>query len=72
MTPSTSKLTVPFVLSCTECDLGDEINSQRQAKRAGWTDLTFDPDGLSWTWVGVCSGCRADLDRPFAAQQLLF
>lgn len=55
-------MTIPFVLSCHECDAGDGIDSQEQAVLHGWIDLVED-DGLSWTWLGWCPECMTQLEQ---------
>lgn len=48
-----------FVLSCFNCDAGDWLTSPAHATQAGWKDLTPDPAGWSWTWLGWCPVCNA-------------
>ena len=47
-----------FSLVCLHCDGGMEVDSQHEAIELGWTHLTHDPDGLGWTWVGLCPDCQ--------------
>ena len=46
--------TAPFVLTCTDCEAGGECASLKDAKAQGWMDIFFDPDGLSWNFLGHC------------------
>ena len=46
-----------FSLTCLQCDAGNEIQSEQEAERLGWQELKSDPDGLAWTYVGVCPDC---------------
>jgi hypothetical protein len=51
---------VPFTLACVGCDGGQEIMSHEQAVLAGWTQITYDPTGLGWNYVGHCGECGED------------
>lgn len=46
------------IVSCAGgCDAS--VDSLSEAVIAGWSRLTHDPEGLSWSWIGVCADCRA-------------
>ena len=47
-----------FSLSCVECDAGMEVVCYDQALAEGWTEIVSDPGGLTWTYLGLCPGCR--------------
>lgn len=57
-TPSERDVNEPFVLTCLECDAGEECGSMTEAIAAGWTRLYDDPTGVSWTAVGLCPRCE--------------
>ena len=44
---------VPFSLSCVVCDC-DSPDSWFEAMFKGWTEIEYDPDGLSWNFLGYC------------------
>jgi hypothetical protein len=44
---------VPFVLACVECDC-DSPDSYADALAAGWTQISYAPDGLSANFYGYC------------------
>jgi hypothetical protein len=44
---------VPFSLACCMCDC-DSPDTLEEAMAAGWTDIQFDPQGLSWNYLGSC------------------
>jgi hypothetical protein len=46
-----------FSLVCRDCSNGEEIVSAAQAKREGWKNLIYEPDGFYWTWTGECPKC---------------
>ena len=52
-----------FSLSCQMCDAGTNVLSKEQAEAEGWVELEEDPDGLSWTWLGICPDCRPQWNR---------
>lgn len=45
--------TIPFSLTCVNCDDGQNVDSAEQANLLGWTDIEAD-DGMSWNYLGVC------------------
>lgn len=46
-----------FSLSCTDCDAGDEFESEADAVTAGWKEICED-DGPSWNYLGACPHCQ--------------
>lgn len=48
---------VPFSLTCTDCDAGMNVGGLVQATADGWQNIQFDPDGMSWNFLGDCSDC---------------
>ncbi len=50
--------TLPFSLTCWECDAGTDIGSRTEAEAQGWTHIIEDADGLAWHYVGVCPECK--------------
>lgn len=54
-TPARDRL--PFVLTCYGCDAGGEIESEVQAVLLGWSNIQYEPLGLSWTYLGNCPEC---------------
>lgn len=51
--------TVPFSLTCGECDDGMEINSPEEAIQLGWDESIDYDDGMAWNFIGMCPTCRA-------------
>jgi len=48
----------PFTLICDgSCDGGMEFETPEAALAAGWTEIVYDPDGLSWNYLGTCPNC---------------
>lgn len=54
---------IPFSLSCCSCDC-DSPDSLEEALAAGWTEIQFDPGGLSWNFLGYCPDHSQELDAP--------
>jgi hypothetical protein len=44
---------VPFVIACVECDC-DSPDSYAEAIAAGWTQISYAPDGFSTNFYGYC------------------
>ncbi len=64
--------TMPFTLTCDggakldrgcDADEGD-LNTEAEALAAGWRDISPDPEGVSWNYLGTCPACAADADEP--------
>ncbi len=49
---------VPLSLMCYVCDAGTEIDTLEKAGKAGWRGIAYDPDGLSWNFIGHCPECK--------------
>lgn len=52
---------VPFSISCS-CgrDQTENMQTYKQAKKAGWTNINYDPlDPFSY-YVGTCPDCKGD------------
>lgn len=56
MSDTANIVTKAFSLTCTGCDAGDGIDSQRQAELLGWQNIVED-DGPSWNYLGLCPQC---------------
>jgi len=53
---------VPFSLTCTECDAGENVDTFQQAKLEGWLELMHTGDlGNAW-FMGLCPQCVPLLD----------
>lgn len=46
-----------FSLCCLLCDDGLQYDCELEAIAAGWREIEADPEGLSWTYLGVCPEC---------------
>ncbi len=44
--------------TCYHCDA--MFDSLAEALRQGWRDLTQDPTGLSWNYLGYCPDCQSE------------
>jgi len=44
---------VPFSISCLECDC-DSPDSYEEAIAAGWTEITYEPNGMMENFFGYC------------------
>jgi hypothetical protein len=55
---------VPFVIACVECDC-DSPDSYAEAIAAGWTQISYAPDGFSANFYGYCPEHRlTELELP--------
>jgi hypothetical protein len=45
-------------VACVSCDA--HIDGIAEAQSEGWADITADPEGYSWNYLGVCPDCRAE------------
>lgn len=61
---SEDKKTTDFSLSCHGCDAGDGVGTMVDAVVAGWLGITYDPDGLSWNFIGTCPDCSEEDNKP--------
>lgn len=57
---------VPFTLVCAECDT-DGPATYEQAVAVGWKRIAYAPDLASCNFVGLCSFCAAEWEKPQAA-----
>ncbi len=48
----------PFVLSCMVCDAGDGLATREAAVAVGWTEICYEPDHGSTSYLGLCPECR--------------
>lgn len=53
-----TKIDVPFTLTCTECDAGMNIESEPQALAEGWTDIDYAPELPMANYSGLCPDCQ--------------
>lgn len=51
--------THPFVLTCAACG-NDGPDARVEADREGWTNIEYDPEGVSWNDLGTCPHCQED------------
>jgi len=58
--PLWHEIEVPFSLACMDCDDGQHIGSEKDAIKAGWSDISFEPDGMWWSHVGLCPTCKKE------------
>ena len=55
---------VPFSISCLECDC-DSPGSYEEAIAAGWTEITYEPNGMMENFFGYCPEHRqTELESP--------
>jgi hypothetical protein len=55
---------VPFVIACVECDC-DSPDTYDAAIAAGWTHISYAPDGFSSNFYGYCPEHRlTELELP--------
>jgi hypothetical protein len=47
-----------FSLTCTDCDDGQEINSEAEAIEEGWTSIRSQPDLVEANYLAICPDCR--------------
>ena len=59
----TTKIDVPFTLTCTECDAGMSIQSHEQSIREGWTYIDYAPDLPMANYTGLCPDCQEKLRK---------
>lgn len=57
--PEEMPLGVPFV-ACCACGMDCDQMAWEAAILAGWSDFCYDPDGMSWNFVGHCPDCTAE------------
>lgn len=49
---------LPFVLQCTDCEAGDDIQTAKQAEFLGWIGVERQLDGISYNDLGTCLQCQ--------------
>lgn len=49
----------PFTLSCSACDTGDDVESEAEALKLGWTKIQ-PYEGGSTSFTGLCPDCRRE------------
>lgn len=50
---------VAFSLTCCNCDAGEGIQSEKEAKAEGWIEIESAPQLLQANHLGVCPDCRS-------------
>jgi hypothetical protein len=54
----TTKIDIPFTLTCSDCDAGMNIDSEEQALAEGWTCINYARNLPMANYVGLCPDCQ--------------
>lgn len=49
-----------FSLVCENCDAGDDMLNEVDARTAGWTRIEYAPDLPMANYLGLCPECRRE------------
>ncbi len=52
-----------FSLVCENCDAGDDMLNEVDARAAGWTQIEYTPDLPMANFVGLCPHCTSERQR---------
>ena len=55
--------TIVFSLVCENCDAGDDMLNEVDARAAGWTQIEYSPDLPMANFVGLCPDCNRERQR---------
>jgi hypothetical protein len=63
MPRSHQRPTVPFSLTCSECDAGTDVANYEQAIAEGWVWIDYAPDLPMANFIGLCPDCREQFEH---------
>lgn len=55
--------TTVFSLVCENCDAGNDMLNEVDARAAGWTQIDFAPDLPMANFIGLCPDCNKERQR---------
>ena len=55
--------TTVFSLVCENCDAGDDMLNEVDARAAGWSQIEYAPDLPMANFVGLCPHCNRERER---------